>query len=818
MKISYNWLKEYIKTDKSAEEIGVLLTSSGLEVEGIEKVESIKGGLEGLVIGKVMSCERHPNADKLSKTTVDLGDGILVPIVCGAPNVAEGQKVVVATVGTTLYHGDDSFVINKSKIRGEVSEGMICAEDEIGLGNSHAGIIVLPEDAPVGQKAADFFNIESDYMLEIGLTPNRSDATSHIGVARDLAAIINKNNNNQDCQIEFPNVESFKTDEKDLKFNISIDNPESCGRYTGLALSNIEVKESPEWLKNRLKTIGIRPINNVVDITNYVLMETGQPLHAFDYDKISSKNIRVRKLAEGTIFKTLDEVERKLGAGDLMICDEDKPMCMAGIFGGHDSGITEGTKNIFLESAYFDAATIRKSSKNHGLKTDASFRFERGADPNITVYAIKRAAILLKELAGAKISSDILDVYPSQIEDFKFDFSMEYLTKSIGREIPEQLVINILISLGIKITENNGGVMKLEVPTFKVDVTRPIDVVEEVVRIFGYDNIIPDDQIRSSISYSVKPDNEKLVNLISDHLVSLGFMEAMNNSLTKSSYFSKYGFEEKNNVVIINPLSSELNVLRQDLIFGLLESANLNQSFKQKNIRLFEFGKTYFYDIEKEDRNLNRYKESKRLSIILMGDETPENWKSKSNKTDFYSIKNIFVSILQKAGYQLNEMKVEEFSSSGYFAYGLNYSLRGKSFAKVGILNKEIAKQFDLEGEAYFCDIDWMFFVNGTVKNKVSFNGLPKFPVVRRDLALLIDKNVRYQDLEKLAIKLEPKLLVEINLFDVYEGKGIPEGKKSYAMSFKLLDETKTLTDKQIEKIMSRFQYGFEQSFGAVLR
>ena len=817
MKISYNWLKNYIDLDTDPQRLSELLTDGGLEVEGMEKAESVKGGLRGLVIGEVLTCEKHPNADKLSVTTVDVGNGNILPVVCGAPNVAKGQKVVVATVGTTLYDGDESFVIKKSKIRGEVSQGMICAEDEIGLGDSHDGIMVLDDNAKAGTSAADYFKIETDYVYEIGLTPNRADATSHIGTARDLVAVLNRFFPENKKELRIPDISEFKTDNQNLPFEIIIESADDCPRYTGLTISDVKVGPSPEWLQNKLKAVGLRPINNIVDITNFVLMESGHPLHAFDYDKIEGKKIIIKKVAAGTKFTTLDEVERELTAGDLMICDSEKPMCMAGVFGGNDSGVTENTVNVFLESAYFNPVTIRKSSKYHGLKTDASFRFERGADPNITVYAIKRAALLIKEIAGGKISSEISDKYPKPINNWDVSVKYSNIEKLTGKKIPKEIIKSILKDLDIIIKSENNEGMLLEIPTFKVDVTREVDVIEEILRIYGYNNIETGNKIKSTISYTKKPDNERLVNLISDFLSAKGFNEAMNNSLTKGDYYKDYGFNSEESVKILNPLSSELNVMRQDLLFGLLESVRKNINFKSPDIKLYEFGKQYKYNPDSNLSNLSRYSESRHLGLIITGAEKPENWKYENRDSDFHTLKSFFVSLLKKLGIDRKSLKIEE-KSGTYFNQCLSYRHYNNHIADVGMLNKKVLDDFEIEVPVFYANINWDNLIKLAADVKIGFTELPKFPSVRRDLALLIDKSVKFSEIEEIAYKSESKLLKSVNLFDIYEGKGIEKGKKSYAVSFVLRDDSKTLKDKQIDKIIRKIQTNLERNLGTQLR
>lgn len=817
MKLSYNWLKNYINLNIDPNKLSELLTDGGLEVEGLEKIESIKGGLKGVIIGEVLTCEKHQNADRLSVTTVNIGNAVL-PIVCGAPNVAQGQKVLVATVGTTLYDGDNSFDIKKSKIRGEVSEGMVCAEDELGLGNSHDGIMVLDENATPGTPASDYFNIETDYVYEIGLTPNRADATSHIGSARDLVAVLNRFYPENNYTLKIPDVSAFKVDNNHLPFEIIVESSEDCPRYTGLTMSDIVIKDSPKWMQNKLKAVGLRPINNIVDITNYVLMETGQPLHAFDYDKIHGSIIHVKKSNKGTKFTTLDDVERELSGNDMMICDAEKPMCMAGIFGGNDSGVTSKTKSIFLESAYFNPVTIRKSSKYHGLKTDASFRFERGADPNITVYAIKRAAELISKYAEGKVASDIKDVYPSPIENWNISIKFKNIQKVVGNSIKIPMIRSILTNLEMEIISEDSEGMLLEIPTFKVDVTREIDVIEEILRVYGYNNIETDHNIKSAISYTQKPDNEKISNLISDFLVAKGFNEAMNNSLTKGDYYNKFGFNVDSNVKILNPLSTELNVMRQDLVFGMLESAKRNINFKNKDLRIFEFGKHYSYKSD-DSQDLSRYTESRHLALLITGNELSENWNIKTQETNFYSLKAVIHGIFRKIGINLHDINItEDQHEVKIFSQALTYKNNNKVIAVFGYLNQEILKDFEIEMPVIYANIYWDNIIKLSTRYQVNYQELPKFPAVRRDLAFLIDKDISFSEVEAAAYKAEKKLLKSVNLFDIYEGKGIEKGKKSYAVSFIIQDNTKTLNDKQINKIMNKIQTNIERSIGAKLR
>lgn len=814
MKISYNWLKNYVSTDLPAGEVARLLTDAGLEVESVEKHESVKGGLEGIVIGEVKTCAKHPGADRLSITTVDVGQGAPLHIVCGAPNVAAGQKVLVATVGARLYPTEgEPFEIKKSKIRGEVSEGMICAEDEIGLGASHAGIMVLDDDAKVGTPAKEYFKLEEDHVFEIGLTPNRADAASHIGVARDLVAILQ--NAGDQARLELPSVNAFETANTGLQIDVAVEDTEACPRYSGVTLSGVTVKESPSWLKNRLLSIGLRPINNVVDITNFVLHELGQPLHAFDADKIAGNKVIVKKLPKGTKFVTLDDVERGLSGEDLMICNgNEEGMCIAGVFGGAKSGVTEQTKNIFLESAYFDAVTIRKTSRHHGLKTDASFRFERGTDPDITVYALKRAALLIAEVAGGKISSEIVDVYPNPIEPFIVPFSYKNCDRLVGKSIERTKIKNIITSLGIEIRAEGSEGLQLAVPPFKVDVQREIDVIEEVLRIYGYNNVEDTASLRSSISYAPKPDKELLQNVVSDLLTYSGFSEIMSLSLTKGDYVANLtSFSAENNVNILNPLSSDLNVLRQTLLFSGLEAIVYNQNRKSSDLRLYEFGNVYKYDSETKDKP---YVENQRLALFTTGRKQAESWNTKNDAEDFYHLKGFVQNVLTRLG--LASLKLEELQDNDIFSGGLAYDKGKRRVVEFGKLNRVLLRRMDISQDVFYADFDWDTVVFLASHHKVEYREVSKFPAVRRDLALMLDKEVKFRDIEQLAYQGERNLLKEVNLFDVYEGDKLEKGKKSYAVSFILQDENATLTDKQIEKIMEKLTKIFSEKLGATLR
>ena len=819
MKISYNWLKNYINLNYEPAEVAEILTATGLEVERTEKIESIKGGLKGVLIGQVKTCERHPDADRLSVTTVDIGEKIL-PVVCGAPNVATGQKVLIATVGTTLYSGDESFLIKKSKIRGVVSEGMICAEDELGLGDSHEGIMVLPDNAEIGTGANEYFNVEEDYVFEIGLTPNRADATSHIGVARDLVAAINFKNPEEKISLNKPNVDKFKIDNNEKPFEVIIEDIQSCPRYSGLTITGVEIKESPDWLKNRLKAVGVRPINNLVDISNFVLHETGQPTHFFDADKIKGEKVIIKKLPEGTKFITLDEEERELTGNDLMICNSENGMCIAGVFGGLESGVTENTKNIFLESAYFDPKTIRKTSRYHGLVTDSSFRFERGADPNITIYALKRAALLIKELAGGQISSEIIDVYPDKIKNRIFKVNYKNVNRLAGQKIESDEIKNIIRWLEIKILNEDDEGMLVKVPTFKVDVTREADIIEEILRIYGFNNIAIPSQLRASLSYYPKPDREQLQNLISDYLSNNGFFEMMNNSLTKSAYYEKNKiFNSEISVKILNPLSSDLNVLRQTLLFSGLESIIYNLNRKNFNLKLYEFGMVYSVDPEmKESENkLSKYNEATHLSLFVTGNKNNESWHENSKAVDFYYLKSFVFNILKRLKINTAGFKVSTISDE-IFSTGLTYEFKKRKIFELGELSPDLLKTFDIKQEIFYADINWNLLVEMCEEHKISYEEVPKFPEVRRDLALLIGKEINFEDLKTLAFQTEKHILKSVSLFDIYEGDNIEKGKKSYALSFILQDKKKTLTDKIIEKTMRKLTRAFEVKMKAIIR
>jgi len=815
MKISYSWLKDYIKLEQSPEEICDILTQTGLEVGGLEEVETVKGGLEGLVIGEVLTCESHPDSDHLSKTTVNVGNGDPLPIVCGAPNVAAGQKVVVATVGTTLYDGNQEFQIKKSKIRGEISMGMICAEDEIGLGTDHDGIMVLDKNAKVGTPAKEFFNIESDWVIEVDLTPNRIDGASHIGVARDLAAFLKKT---KDIEYTKPSVDEFKVDNNNLVIPVEVVNPEACPRYAGVTISGVEVKDSPEWLKNRLKMIGHSPINNIVDITNYVLFETAQPLHAFDADEITGGKVIVKTMPAKTKFTTLDEVERELDENDLMICNTEEAMCIGGVFGGIKSGVKNSTKNVFIESACFDPVYIRKTARRHGLNTDASFRFERGVDPNGQIYALKRAALLMKELAGGTISSDIIDIYPEPIEDFKVEVSYSNITRLIGKDLGKETVKSILESLEIKIESETDNGLSLLVPPYRVDVKREADVIEEILRIYGYNNVEIPSQVNSSLQTAEKPNRDQVKNLVAEMMTAQGFNEIWSNSLTKASYYEGLkDYKEEQTVKMLNPLSADLNGMRQTLLFGGLECIAYNANRQSKNLKLYEFGNTYFYKgTQLKDQPANNYWEENHLALFVTGNKEVENWTAKEEAVSFFGLKSYAEIILKRLGL-LKNVQVNE-TENELYSEGLAYSINNKVILELGIVAKKWLKKFDIENPVYYADFNWDNVFQLHKKHTVLFDELPKFQAVRRDLALLLDKSVKFSQIKDLAFKQERQLLREVDLFDVYEGKGIPEGKKSYAVSFILRDDIKTLKDKQIDKTMQKLIAAFGREFGAELR
>lgn len=806
MKISYNWLKTLINIDISPDEVAEALTSSGLEVEGIENFETIKGGLKGIIIGEVLKKEKHPDADKLSVTKVNIGVSEPLNIVCGAPNVEAGQKVLVATIGTQLFPiSGDSFEIKKSKIRGVVSEGMICAEDEIGLGNNHDGIMILPSNATVGMPATEFLKIETDTVFEIGLTPNRADAASHYGVARDLAAILNCRLNIKKYEANLHNIFDLPEASNLNKVDVNIENAEACKRYSGLVISGITVKESPEWLKNYLLAIGLRPINNIVDVTNFVLHDLGQPLHAFDLNKITGNKIIVKTVTENTKFITLDGAERSLSQNDLMICNEKEPMCIAGVFGGLESGVSESTTSIFLESAYFNPTYVRKTAKTHGLKTDSSFRFERGTDPEMTINALKRATALIFECAGGVLSMDIVDVYPEKIEPFQVAFSYRNCQALIGKNIDRNVIKEIILSLGITIkTEGNDGLL-LSVPQFKTDVTREADVIEEVMRVYGYNNVEESTQIQFTASFDNREKATSIENSISNLLVGFGYNEIMGLSLSKESHYS----DNSSLVKILNPLSSDLNIMRQNMLYGGLEALSYNINRKQSDLKFFEFGKTY----EKVNNDF-KYKEHKHLTLFVTGRKYQENPFEQNKKVDFYFIKSCVEVILNKLSISY---KTKDFIHEDY-SYALEFVSNTKSLVNVGLVSKKTCKKSDINAEVFYANFNWDAILELAKKTKLEYTEIPKFPEVKRDLALLLNKSTTYKEVEELAYSTERKLLKSVNLFDIYEGEKLEVGKKSYAVSFILQDDNATLTDKQIDAVMHKLIKNYSEKLGANIR
>ena len=815
MNISYKWLKEYVDFDLTAQQVADALTSTGLEVDALEEVQSIRGGLKGLYVGKVLTCDAHPNSDHLHVTTVDLGKGEPSQIVCGAPNVSAGQKVIVADLGCVLYDGDNEFVIKKSKLRGVESNGMICAEDEIGIGNDHSGIIVLPEDAVVGTPAAEYYNLESDWLIEVDITANRADGLSHWGVARDLYAWLKSNG--YETSLHRPDCSEFKVDNHDLPIEVVIENQEACKRYACVSVTDCEVKESPDWLKNKLTTVGLRPINNIVDITNYVMMAYGQPLHTFDADMVKGHKIVVKTMAEGTPFQTLDGEEHKLSDRDLAICNAEEPMCIAGVFGGKGSGTYETTKNVVLESAYFHPTWIRKSARRHGLSTDASFRFERGVDPNGTIYALQQAAILCKQLAGGKISMEVCDVYPEPMKNAVVELSYEYVHNLVGKEIPVDTIKSICESLEMKVLNETAEGLTLEIPAYRVDVQRPCDVVEDILRIYGYNNVEIPTQLKSSLVIKADEDRKhKLQNLVSEQLVGAGFNEILNNSLTKTAYY-----EGKKNVVkIMNPLSSDLGVMRQTLLYGGLESVEHNVKRKNANLKFFEFGNCYFFDEEKEnpENPMQAYKEENFMGIWVTGKRVEGSWAHPNEDSTYYELAAYVQTILNRIGLKQGAT-VQKKSENEDFSAGIVIENRGgKKLIEMGVLSKKLLKQFDLQQPVYFAELNWTQLMKATKKNEVTFTDIPKHPAVSRDLALLVDNNVEFAQIEQIARQTEKKLLKKVELFDVYEGDKLPAGKKSYAVNFILQDAEKTMNDKQIDAIMQKLIANIKKQLNAELR
>ena len=820
MNISYNWLKRYIETDLPAEEVARILTDIGLEVEGFEKIETVKGGLQGVVVGEVVTCTDHPDSDHLHVTTVDVGAGEPLQIVCGAPNCRAGLKVLCATVGAVLYPngGDEEFKIKRSKIRGVESLGMLCAEDELGIGSSHDGIMELAADAPVGMAAREYLRVEDDYLIEVGLTPNRVDAASHIGVARDLAAYLRSRG--ERAEVKWPDVSAFAVDNHDLPVAIRVENHEACPRYVGVTVSGCKIGPSPEWMQNCLRAAGINPKNNLVDITNFVLFELGQPLHAFDAAKIEGREVVVRTCAEGTPFVTLDGVERKLTDKDLMICSAERPMCIAGVFGGLDSGISETTTDVFIESAYFNPVWVRKTAKRFGLNTDSSFRFERGIDPNLQVYAAMRAALLMKELAGGTISSEITDICPVPAADFVFDVSFARINSLIGKEIPQKTVRTILAALDVKILSEEQGRLTVAVPPYRVDVQREADLIEDILRIYGYNNVEIPSRVRSTLSYAPKPDRSKLMNLAADFLTDNGFTEIMSNSLTKAAYYEGLAACPPEHCVrILNPLSADLNVLRQTLLFNMLEAVCLNANRKNGDLKLYEFGNCYFYDEAKrsEENRLAAYSEEYRLAIAVTGIAMPQSWNAKPEKASFFTLRAVAEKLLRRFGIDIYALKSEP-TQSDLFGEGLTMSFNGKELLQIGVVSGKLRRLTDVKQEVYYLEMNFDALVRSTKKHRIAAEELSKFPEVKRDLALLVDRDVTFATLRSVALAAERKLLKSVSLFDVYEGDKLPAGKKSYALSFILEDKTRTLDDKTIERVMANLTRQFEQQCGAQVR
>lgn len=820
MNISYNWLKRYIETDLPAEKAAEILTDIGLEVETFEKIETVRGGLQGVVVGEVLTCRAHPDSDHLHITTVGIGTAEPLPIVCGAPNCRAGLKVLCATVGAVLYPngGDEEFRIKRSKIRGVESLGMLCAEDELGIGASHDGIMELPSDAPVGMTAKEYLHIEDDYLIGIGLTPNRVDAASHIGVARDLAAYLQSRG--EKTTVRMPDVSAFAVDNRDLPIKIRVENAEAAPRYAGVTVEGCKIGPSPEWMQNCLRAVGINPKNNLVDITNFVLFELGQPLHAFDAAKIEGREVVVRTCAEGTPFVTLDGVERKLSDRDLMICSAERPMCIAGVFGGLDSGISDTTTDVFIESAYFNPVWVRKTAKRFGLNTDASFRFERGIDPNMQVYAAKRAALLMKELAGGKIASDLTDIYPHPVGDFVFDASLSRIDALIGKHIPEQTVRTILAALEVKILAEKDGVLTVAVPPYRVDVQREADLVEDILRIYGYNNVEIPSHVRSTLSYAPRPDRNKLMNLAADFLSANGFTEIMSNSLTKAAYYEDLAACKAENCVrILNPLSADLNVMRQTLLFNMLEAICLNANRKNGDLKLYEFGNCYFYDAAKrsEENHLAAYSEQYRLAIAVTGVATPQSWNEKPEKASFFTLRAVAEKLLHRFGIDIYALKTGTLESD-LFSEALSMSLNGKELLQIGAVSAKIRRRTDVKQDVYYLEMNFDALVRSTKKLKIVAEELSKFPEVKRDLALLVDRQVTFSALREVAFSTERKLLKSVSLFDVYEGDKLPDGKKSYALSFVLEDRTRTLDEKTIERVMANLTTQFQQKCGAQVR
>lgn len=820
MNISYNWLKDYLNLDLQPDEVSAALTSIGLETGGVEEVQTIKGGLEGLVIGEVLTCEAHPNSDHLHITTVNVGGEAPLQIVCGASNVAAGQKVVVAVNGTKLYDGEECFTIKRSKIRGVESNGMICAEDEIGIGTDHAGIIVLPADAVVGTLAKDYYNVKSDYVLEVDITPNRVDATSHFGVARDLAAYLKQAGH--PVELKRPSVDAFKIDDNSPAIEVIVENSEACPRYSGVTIKGVTVKESPEWLQNRLNIIGLRPINNVVDITNYVLHEMGQPLHAFDAAKVKGGKVIVKTYPEGTKFVTLDSVERTLSDRDLMISNTEEPMCIGGVFGGLDSGVTEQTTDVFLESANFHPTWVRKTARRFGLNTDASFRFERGLDANNTIYVLKRAALLIQEIAGGKIAGTVQDIYPEPVQPYTVEVAYAKIDALIGKAIPAETVKSILESLEMQIVSETVEGLTIHVPVYRIDVQRDVDVIEDILRIYGYNNIEFSDSLKSNLSYKTATDRSyELQNLISEQLCGSGFNEILNNSLTRSAYYDNLStYPVSHCVMLMNPLSADLNGMRQTLLFGGLEAVEHNSKRKNGNIRFFEFGNCYDFNIDnkKEDAALSVFNEDYRLALWVSGNRVDNNWAHPNEKATVYELKAYVENILFRLGVNLKKVIFGNLSNDIYSSALSITTASGRQLGTLGVVNRKICKTMDIDADVYYAELSWTLLMKEIKKSKVTFSDISKYPAVKRDLALLLDKSVQFAEIEKIAMDSDRKLLKEVSLFDVYEGKNLPAGKKSYAVSFYLQDEDKTLNEKQIDGIMKKIQTNLETKLNATLR
>ncbi|MBO5971803.1 MAG: phenylalanine--tRNA ligase subunit beta [Alistipes sp.] len=820
MNVSYNWLKRYLDADLSAERMAEILTELGLEVEEFEKIETIKGGLKGVVVGEVLTCEDHPDSDHLHITSVDVGAGSPLQIVCGAANCRKGLKVMCATVGAVLYpiDSDEEFKIKRSKIRGVESLGMLCAEDELGIGRNHEGIMELPAEAVVGTPAKEYLNIADDYLIGIGLTPNRVDAASHIGVARDIAAYLKSRG--ERVEFKLPSVDGFKIDDTSRTIEVEVVNAEAAPRYAGITVSGCKIAPSPEWMQNELRAAGINPKNNLVDITNYVLFELGQPLHAFDADKIEGDKVVVRSAVEGEKFVTLDGVERTLTANDLMICSAERPMCIAGVYGGQDSGISDETVNVFIESAYFHPVWVRKTAKRFGLNTDASFRFERGVDPNIQVYALKRAAMLMQELAGGRITSEIIDINPTPASHFEFDFSLERARKLIGKDIAEETFMTILDALDVEVRGREGDVLHVAVPPYRVDVQREADLIEDVLRVYGYNNIEISDHVNSTLSYAPKPNKSRLQNMASDYLSANGYTEIMSNSLTKASYYEGCTTHPVERCVkILNPLSQDLNVMRQTLLFNALEAVELNVNRRNANLKMYEVGNCYFFNAEKaeEESVLAKYEEGMRLGITVTGLATQLSWNSKAEGSSFFTLRGMVEKLLKRFGIDLYALQCESLESDLY-ADAILFKQGPKEVLRMGVVSPIVRKKFDIKQEVYFAEVDFDQVVKMTKKSKVQFKELSKFPEVKRDLALLVNKSVTFSQLRSIAFATEKKLLKSVSLFDVYEGDKLPEGKKSYALSFILEDKSQTLTDKQIERTMANIQAQLEQKCGAEIR